>query len=152
MRPFTCDECIHALIRRLFQLAARSARYDANAAADGWTSGNDQRLGAGSTPQTAGQIVSRQGLPGLKSEELAVIEEERLQLSQAESSAKPRVIAKSRMNIERQMGAIDGEVVLQEQAMVVEAVEEPLGDRIVVAFAMPHTGLVSSAEMDAKHQ
>ena len=116
MRPFTGDECIHALGGRFFQLAARPARYDANAAADGWTSGNDQQIGAGSTPQTAGQIVSRQGLPGLKSEELAVIEEERLQLSQAESRAKPRVIAKSRMSIERQMGAIDGEVALEQQS------------------------------------
>src|SRR6185369_9283708 len=51
---------------------------------------------------------------------------------------------------ERREAAGARAVVLEEEALVRQLVEEPLGDCVVAALAVPHAALVAAAEMDAE--
>src|SRR3989449_10536387 len=41
-------------------------------------------------------------------------------------------------------------VVLQQEALVRQLVEQPFGDRVIAAFAMPHAALVAAAQVNAE--
>ena len=116
MRPFAGDEGIHAFRRRLFQAVARAAAHDADPAADGGAGGDEARRAAGGLPQAFGQVCPREAGLGLKPEVQSVVEVEGAQLSEAQRRAEAGVVAEAGMRVQRQMGTVNRQVMLQQAA------------------------------------
>src|ERR1035438_7761310 len=100
MRPFTRDERVHLLLRRLLQILASATAHDANAAADHRASRDHPRHRSRGALQAPGQLCARDVCRSLKANALAVAFEERAQLLQAERGTKLRVVAQAGMGIQ----------------------------------------------------
>src|ERR1035441_8060030 len=106
MRPFTCDERVHLLLRRLLQILACATTHDADAAANRRPTRDHPRFRSRDTLQPPGQLCARDVCRSLKANALAVAFEERAQLLQAECGTKLRVVAQPGMGIQGKMGAM----------------------------------------------
>ena len=125
MRPFASDKGIHTLIGRLLQSVSRPAAHDADATADLRTAGNQPRLRPCSALQAPDQVRPRNVRPCLKAEEQAVVEVERTQLFQAQRGREQSVVAQPGVGIQRQVRAVNREVMLYEAADQLVAFARP---------------------------
>src|ERR1035437_1356891 len=103
MRPFTRNERVHLLLRRLLQILACATAYDADATADRRPSRHHPRLRSRGALQPPGQLCARDVCRSLKANALTVAFKERAQLLQAERGTKLRVVAQAGMSIQRKM-------------------------------------------------
>ena len=116
MRTFAGDESVYAFVGCFFEIASCSACDDTDAAADLGTAGNCQWFRSSGASQARGQFGARNYRLTLKTQELAMIEKERAQFFQSKRRAELGVVAKFGMRVQRQMRAVDGEVVLEQQS------------------------------------
>ena len=112
MRSLAGDKRIHAFSGGRCQLGACAAADHADAPAEFRSAGNYQRLGARCPPEPGSQFRARNPGLGLEPDRPAVVEEKGAQRLQAERGAEPGVVAQRGVGVQREMRAIDGEIVI----------------------------------------
>src|SRR5205807_9461886 len=115
MRSFARDEGVHTFSGGSLQLASGPSCHDTNPPTDARPAGQENGWASGGSSHPLFQIFTRKACFGLEAQELVFLEEERAQVFQTKRSAKPGVIAKCGMSIQRQMRTIERQIVFQEQ-------------------------------------
>jgi hypothetical protein len=110
VRAFAGDEGVHAFLRRQFELGAGAACHHADATACGRAAGQQFDRVPQNPGEALDQCVARFACAGLESEPRAAVEEEWFEPAKAEGGAEPGVVAELRMRVERQVGAVEGEI------------------------------------------
>ena len=114
MRAFAGDERIHALAGGELEAGARTAGDNADAAAGRRATGEEFRRSTEGLSEAVGEFRAGQGGVGLEADELAFLEEKRLEPPESQSRGESCIVPETRMGIERQMGAVNGEIVFSE--------------------------------------
>src|SRR4029077_17822913 len=98
-----------------FEFGTGATGDDADSATGIWSTWEHNRRVTKKLLQTFGQALARDICLCLETDVLAMIEKEGLRLFQAKSGAELDVVPELAMEVQRQMGAIDSQVVIQER-------------------------------------
>src|SRR2546427_8095466 len=115
MGSFTGDERVHAFKRRLFQLAARAACHYPDVPANVRSSGQQLRGRLQCPVQSPSQFLAFQTRFRFVTNEPAFLEEKRPARLQGQRPAKLRVVAQSRVSVQREMRTVNGQIVFEQQ-------------------------------------
>ena len=115
VRAFAGDEGVHAFLCRQFQFRPCAACDDANALAlcraAGQKNGGRPKILA----NLSDRFFARNFFAGLPANEPALSIKKWFEILEAERGAQLRIVAHSRMGIQRQMRAVHGQIILDEQ-------------------------------------
>ena len=125
VRTFAGDERVHALVGGCFHFRARAAGDDADFAATRRAARQHGRLGVGRFGQALGQLRPRQVKRAAQADRLAALGKKRLGLLDAKCPAKLGVVAEPWMRVQRQVRAVNGDVVVKQQPQQSVAVAGP---------------------------
>ena len=111
---FAGDEGVHTLLGGDSQFVARSAGHHSDAATEVWTAWEN----GGTVAEYCGEprferVPSNRG-SRLQADGLIALEEERFGLAESESRAQLSVVSQARVGVQREMGAVDSQIVLDE--------------------------------------
>jgi len=115
MCAFAGDECVRPFRRGDRQRVARAAGDDADFFANSWPAVDEGGFGAENGLEPAAQNVAAQPRGGAQADGAAAFLEEGLGLGELERAHQPGVVAEARMEIQRQVRAVNSEVVLHER-------------------------------------
>ena len=116
MRALTGNKGVHTFTGRQFQISASPAGDNADAAANILAARNNRRRGASCPGKPFRKFSAGNVRVSLQSNGLPVADKKRFQLFQAERGGQLRVVSQFGMRIQRQMGAVNGKVVFDQQA------------------------------------